>query len=162
MATNDQICSTCIPDDNDDFYIDNLWLVFPCECDDIECSSVNILWPYTMTPASQATQIPVTVRACVTTGTAAGSFLINVRIFPGKSSTVIPAWRNWFNYQNTDSTLEYPQPKAVYCQRLTVPMIYPDIEKQVSMPAWNARLSGHRRLYFISISNSARYVFGAG
>lgn len=146
MAANDGNgfkygCLTCIPDDNDDFYVDNVRLLFPSEITDLEVTAVSIQWPYTLAPASQATQIPVTVRVSNNTGIAAGSFLINVRIFPGQSSQVIPQWQQWFNHQN-DSSQFYPQPKAVYCRRITIPMMTPNLEKQIAMPAWNARASG--------------------
>jgi len=135
-------CMGCIVDDFDDFYVDNVRLLFPTEITDLEVTAVSVLWPYTLAPASQATQIPVTVRVSNNTAIAGGGFLVNVRIFPGKSSNVIPQWRNWFSHQNTDSAQYFQQPQAVYCRRITIPQLSPNLEVPITMPAWNARASG--------------------
>ena len=118
-AYKTQMCQTCIPDDQDPFFIDNIAIMFPTEIADIEVASVRIQWPYTEVPASQATNIPVKVLLNNVTSVNAKAFITRVRISQG-----------------TDVN------KYVYCRTVTVPYLYKSTSYTVDMPAWNARNSG--------------------
>ncbi|MCX6155175.1 MAG: hypothetical protein NT007_13560 [Candidatus Kapabacteria bacterium] len=137
QAKKDLKCSTCIPDDFDDFYVDNVKLLYPAEVTDLEVTSVDILWPYTMAPASQATQIPVTVRISNNTALTGATFMVHVRIFKGKADEIMSQWN-----QFKDSLGNPNRPQAVYCRTETPSTLQPNLETIVHMPSWNARASG--------------------
>ncbi len=73
-------CMNCIPDDDDPFFVDNVAIISTKEEADIEISSVRITWPYTAVPASQALQVPVSVRLANNTSLDSKSFLVRVVI----------------------------------------------------------------------------------
>lgn len=129
-ARNNKKCLTCIPDDDDVCYVDNVKLLFPSEIPDIELTSVKILWPYTMAPASQATRIPIRVRLSNNTNLASPTFLVTVMIFrPGERL-------------------------AVYKRIEQLPTLLPGTVHELSMPNWNARDFGpgqYRVVAWISI-----------
>lgn len=112
-------CQTCIPDDDDPFFIDNIAILSPTEIADIEVASVKIDWPYTEAPASQATSIPVHVLINNITSIGARSFIIRTKI-----------------YRPSDPN------KYVYCRTITIPYLASGASYIVDMPAWNARNSG--------------------
>ncbi|MCX6156092.1 MAG: T9SS type A sorting domain-containing protein [Candidatus Kapabacteria bacterium] len=137
-ARKDLKCSTCIPDDADDFFVDNISLLYPSECTDLGVSAIGIKWPYSMAPASQATNIPVEVLIANNSSLTGATFMIHVRIFKGKAADVIPLWN-----QYKDAYADHPKrPKAVYCRTETPSTLNRNIETPVQMPNWNARLSG--------------------
>lgn len=115
-------CITCIPDDKDPFYVDNIRMLFPSEITDVEVSSVKIVWPYTIAPASQATQVPIRVTVSNNTGLDAPTFWVEVNIFRGASN-------------------RSPE-EAIYCRRQILPTLNGNHEEEVTMPSWNARLAG--------------------
>jgi len=84
QAWDNQLNDQTILDDNDQMYIDNIRILFPSEQTDLEVSTVKILWPYTLAPASQATEIPVKVKLSNNTEVDAPSFSVRVRIYRGK------------------------------------------------------------------------------
>lgn len=121
-ANNDKKCASCIPDDADDFYVDNVRILFKAkETTDIEVSSTKIIWPYTQAPASQATNIPVRVKLSNNTTVSAPFYIVKSRIFKdyrGKSD------------------------KPVYCRSEVVPNHDPGKEMDFKMPNFDSRLSG--------------------
>ncbi len=117
-ARNNKKCLTCIPDDDDVCYVDNVKLLFPSEITDIEVTSVKIIWPYTVAPASQAIKIPIRVKLSNNTSVGAPSFLVTVMIFrPGEKL-------------------------AVYKRTEQMPGMLPSTVHELSMPDFNARLYG--------------------
>ncbi len=117
-ARNNRKCITCIPDDDDVCYVDNVKILFPSEITDIELTSVKIIWPYTMAPASQATRIPIRVKLSNNTSIGAPTFLVTVMIFrPGERL-------------------------AVYKRIEQMPSLLPGTVHELAMPNWNARLNG--------------------
>lgn len=126
MAYNHKKCLTCIPDDKDPFYVDNVRILFPSEITDIEISTVKILWPYTVAPASQATAIPISVKLSNNTTVNAPSFWVKVKILPGKRQNPLTA-----------SPLD-----AVYCRTEQIPFLLPNKETEYIMPSWDARKTG--------------------
>lgn len=117
-AVNSKRCITCIPDDDDVCFVDNVKLLFPSEIADIELTAVKILWPYTIAPASQATKIPVRVLLSNNTGIGAPTFLVTV----------------WIVRQG--------EQLGVYRRTQQMPTMLPGTTYEVSMPDWNARLNG--------------------
>ncbi len=122
MAQNDQKCTTCNPDDQDDFYVDNVKILFAREVTDIEVSAVKARWQYTIAPATQATKIPITVKLSNNTAINSPAFDLKVKIFKG--STIRNPW------------------EVVYCRTKTVSSMPARIEVEEQMPSWNAREFG--------------------
>ncbi len=121
-ANNDQKCITCIPDDADDFYVDNIRILFKAkETTDIEVTSTKAVWPYTQVPASQATFVPIRMKLSNNTTVAAPFYTVKTRIFK--------------NYSG-------PSDKPVYCRLELVPNHDPGKEIEFKMPNFNSRLSG--------------------
>lgn len=117
-ARNNKKCITCIPDDDDVCYVDNVKLLFPSEITDIEVTSVKIIWPYTVVPASQAIKVPIRVKLSNNTSVGAPSFLVTVMIYrPGEQL-------------------------AVYKRTEQMPGMNPSTTHELSMPDFNARLYG--------------------
>lgn len=121
-ASNDKKCLTCIPDDDDAFYVDNVKILLPEEITDIEVSAVKILWPYTIAPASQANKIPIEVTISNNTNISAPTFWVKVKIFQGH--TTRPPW------------------EAIYCRTQPLPILTARKVTGVPMPSWNAREAG--------------------
>lgn len=117
-STNDKKCMLCIPDDDDPFFVDNVKILFRKEVTDIECSSVKLLWPYSIAPASQATAIPIKVKVSNNTTVNAPTFRIKTKI-----------WKEGF-------------PDPIYCRVEVLPFLVPGLEVEKTMPVWNARRSG--------------------
>ncbi|MDC1067610.1 FlgD immunoglobulin-like domain containing protein [Candidatus Kapabacteria bacterium] len=124
MANNDQKpVIPSIPDDDDDFYVDNVKILFEdIEATDIEVSAVKVKWPYTRVPATQATAVPVEVKVTNNTSTIAPSYLIKLEIFKGQG--------NGF-----DS-------KPIYCRISQVSTHNPRVSIPFSMPSFNAKDAG--------------------
>ncbi len=118
-ATNDQQAPTWPADDQDFFYIDNVRLLFPTETPDLEMASVKVKWPYTETPASQAQNLPVTVKVSNNSEIAANSFAVQVII-----------------RREADVNLDT---LAVYCRSLTIPQLPANTEVEFPLPNWNAQ-----------------------
>ncbi len=121
-AHNHNKCQTCIPDDDDDFFVDNVRILFPSSDNitDIEVNSVKILWPYEMAPASQATEIPVRVVINNNTSIISPTFRVKVKIYQGQTT----------------------QSNPIYCKTWTVPSLGSGRSLEVPLPTWNARKTG--------------------
>ncbi len=121
-ATNDQKCPTCTSDDDDNFLVDNISLLFGSkEATDIEISAVRIDWPYTEAPATQATKVPVEVTATNNTSKNAPFYYLKVQIFRG---------------ENTDPS------NLVYCRTRAITTHEGNQEIVRNFPDFNAREIG--------------------
>lgn len=129
-ASNDQKCATCIPDDNDPFYVDNVSILFKSiEQTDLEVTSVKSSWPYTISPATQATVVPVSIKIANNTSNNSPFYTVKVKIYKGD----IPPPSQYY----------YPDGIApVYCRTVTVPSHEAGLEKEIEMPSFNAREIG--------------------
>jgi len=130
-AIKDQKCPDCIDDDADDFYVDNVRILFKTkEQTDIEVSSCKIIWPYTQVPATQAQNIPVRVKISNNT-------TVNAPFYTVK--TII--------YKNYNGPSDVP----VYCRIEPVPSHEPGIEFDLKMPNFNGRNSGEGKYRMVAI-----------
>ncbi|MBI5325054.1 MAG: T9SS type A sorting domain-containing protein [Ignavibacteriae bacterium] len=112
-----------IPDDNDPFFVDNVRiLIAGTECVDVECNSVRVLWPYSITPASQAIALPIRVKVSNNTGTSAPSYWLKVRIFRVISQSQIDT-------------------APIYCRVISQSSLHAGEQKEIKFPDWNARKS---------------------
>jgi hypothetical protein len=111
-------------DDSDDFYIDNVRILYPTEVPDIELSSMIANWPYTIAPASQAIQIPVRAKIANNTSVTSQAFSVNLRILRNSDP-------------NDDVYGVYGVGRAV-----TIPFLPGNQEIEIPMPNWNARNGG--------------------
>ena len=118
-ATDDQKCETCIPDDEDPFYIDNVYLLFPTESFDLEMTSIQHYWPYTTVPLEQAIQIPMYVT--VSNNSLISSAVVGVALTTGHNRIT-----NWW----VDSTYQKSQ---------ELPYIPAASNMTVIMPEWCIR-----------------------
>jgi len=122
-AGNNTKCQDCIQDDADDFYVDNVKILYRAEVTDIEVTSVKVQWPFTLAPASQATAIPVTVRVSNNTDIDAPNFSVKVKIY------------------RTDSYGNRLDDQPIYCRTQTITNLTRRGTIDVDMPSWNARKS---------------------
>ncbi|HRP01333.1 MAG TPA: FlgD immunoglobulin-like domain containing protein [Candidatus Kapabacteria bacterium] len=122
-ATNDKKCADCIEDDADDFFVDNVKILYRAEVTDVEVTSVKVTWPFTMAPASQATAIPITVRLSNNTDIDASVFGVKVKIFR------VDVLGNLLD--------KYP----IYCRTLSVTNLTRRGTIDLDMPTWDARRS---------------------
>lgn len=120
-ARNHQLADIFIPDDADDFFVDNIYIQRPFEVPDLEIVSVKARWPYTIAPASQATQIPIDVKVS------------NISSVPASSFSV---WGQVY-LQNSQ--------QYVYLRNTPVPFLPAGNELVVSMPNWDAQQGGPRK-----------------
>jgi hypothetical protein len=133
-AHNSRKCATCIADDADDFFVDNIRLLYRSEITDLEITSVKVNWPYTLAPASQATFVPLTVRVSNNTNLNASNFAVKLKIY------------------RIDANGNLLDKDPIYCRTQTVSNLTPSGTLNLTMPAWNARKSqrdtvAHYRLY---------------
>jgi hypothetical protein len=133
LATNDKKCLTCIPDDDDEFFIDNIFIDVPDECVDLELTNVKIDWPYEKAPASQASAIPVYVKVTNNTVGVAPSFTVKVDIYR--------------------RGMENPGDE-VYSKKTVIPFIAGRRTITVPMPKWNAENMEHREFLIIAYLES--------
>ncbi len=138
-ATNDKKGMLYINDDDDDFFVDNVTLLFPSEQTDIEVSSVKIKWPYTVAPASQATDIPIWVTLSNNTSVVAKAFEVQVDIYKGRITDLNPD-----NF--------WPTVTPVYCRKFPLATMTAGIETEIPMPGWNARQTGDGQYTIRAIS----------
>jgi hypothetical protein len=136
-ATNDfKDCQTCIFDDTDDFFVDNIKLSLPGEVTDLEVSKVKIDWPYTQAPASQATKIPLRVQVSNNTSRETPTFGVKVKIFRiDQSGSYVDENGNVYEKQNPDEI------DPIYCRVENLPNLSPGRELEIPMPTWNARMA---------------------
>ena len=119
-------------DDQDNFFVKNVRILFPSEVTDIEALSVVTTWPYVETPASQATAIPITVRLANNTGRDAQAFKVRVSIV-GDDDT----WKIANDFNNK----QYYDETYVYNRYVTIPFMVGNKDILIQFPSWNARRS---------------------
>lgn len=126
FATNDyKQCTPFDPifaDDADDFIVDNISITVPKEVPDIEVSSVNLRWPYTIAPASQATSIPITVSLSNNSSKNAPNMSVKVKIYRANK-------------------LGDKEKEPIYCRAENISNLAGGRQIEIDMPAWNARKS---------------------
>lgn len=110
------------PDDNDDFFVDNVKIITPRETPELEVNSVRVNWAFQTTPASQATSIPISVIITNNSEITASNFVVQVLIQ---------------RKADADAGLN----RYVYCRPVTIPAMNPLSIRQIQFPSWNARLS---------------------
>ncbi len=103
-------------DDEDAFFIDNVKLLYPDEVTDIEFSNIQLIWPYTMAPASQATRVPIRVKLSNNTNIAAPAFSVRLQIKPDGN-----------------------EDQQIYCRSITVPTLAGNREVILPFPDANFR-----------------------
>lgn len=103
-------------DDEDNFFIDNVKILFPDEVTDVEFSNIQMIWPYSMAPASQATRIPIRVKLANNTHISAPAFSVRLQIKP---------WGN--------------ENQRIYCRTITVPTLAGNREVLLPFPDANFR-----------------------
>ncbi|MBX3043436.1 MAG: T9SS type A sorting domain-containing protein [Candidatus Kapabacteria bacterium] len=122
-AIDSRKCATCIRDDADDFFVDNVRLLYRSEITDLEITSVKVNWPYTLAPASQTTFMPLTVTISNNTDLNAANFAVKLKIF------------------RVDENGNFLDDAPIYCRTQTVSNLTPSGTLDLTMPAWNARKS---------------------
>ena len=150
-------CIGCIEDDKDDFYVDNVKILYAAEITDIEVSSVKVLWPYTVAPASQATAIPLQVRVSNNTDIDAPNFSVKVKIY---RVNALGDFLDWLDLGAPDH-IKVPNP--IYCRTQNVSNLIRRGTLDVDMPSWNARKSqadtlAYYRLYSNIVMNEPDLV----
>ncbi len=103
-------------DDEDNFYIDNVKILFPDEVTDVEFANIQLIWPYTMAPASQATRIPIRVKLANNTDLPAPAFSVRLQIKPDGNEV-----------------------QQIYCRTITVPILAGNREVLLPFPDVNFR-----------------------
>lgn len=103
-------------DDEDNFFIDNVKILFPDEVTDLEMTNITLIWPYTMAPASQATRVPIRVKISNNTNLAAPAFSVRIQIKPAGNEM-----------------------QQVYCRTITVPTLPGNREVLLPFPDANFR-----------------------
>lgn len=103
-------------DDRDDFFVDNVKLLYSTEVPDVEISLIEARWPYTMAPATQTTRIPIRFKLVNNTNKQSSSVNVTCVITP---------------VSNPDM--------KVYCRNYSIPMVKPGEEVLSTMPNWDAR-----------------------
>lgn len=103
-------------DDEDNFFVDNVKILFPDEVTDVEFANIQMIWPYTMAPASQVTRVPIRVKLANNTDLAAPAFSVRLQIKPLGQET-----------------------KMVYCRTITVPTLAGNREVMLPFPDANFR-----------------------
>ena len=103
-------------DDEDNFFIDNVKILFPSEVTDVEFANIQLIWPYTMAPASQATRVPVRVKIANNTNLTAPAFSVQVQIKPDGN-----------------------EDQRIYCRTITVPTLPGNREVLLPFPDANFR-----------------------
>lgn len=128
LASNFQ---NVITDDRDPFIVDNVAVISQQEEADVEISSVKIKWPYTAIPASQATNVPVSVIVSNNSSLDAKPFVIRTFITKNDGRD------------------------TVYCRYKSAPVLRAGTTYTVDMPGWNARTNGpglyrlHSQLHYV-------------
>ncbi len=158
-AKNNQRSITMIPDDQDEFFVDNIRILYSESEDvDVEITKSAIEWPYTITPASQAVKLPIRTRISNNTKWNAPTFWIKTRIVPKAAFDQLYflddawVWRGdpddedmvklfeRKNQQARDSARELIDSNhTVYCRVKQIPMLRPAADEPITMPGWDAR-----------------------
>jgi len=111
-------------DDQDNFYIDNVRLIYSQESPDIEMEVCEVPWAYTVTPASQSSALPIRFKMVNNTNKTSSTVTAKVRIY---------------QEQFLNATSDEKQVRAVYCNQYPIPFVSPGKEVVSSTPPWNAR-----------------------
>lgn len=120
-ASNDNKNQQWMRDDDDDFFVDNVEILFPGgEIADVETSVVKTAWPYTTVPASQATRVPVNVVLTNNTSNGTPVYSVKVKIYKGDDTNSDP----------------------IYCRVKNIQTHNPRQQINVFMPPFNAREAG--------------------
>lgn len=106
-------CMPCIPDDDDPFFVDNIAIISNTEEADIEVASVRVQLPYTAMPATQAQNIPITVRLSNNTSIDSKPFVVQVVVLRGADT--------------------------VYCRQEYLGLLRKGATTDKDFPNWNAR-----------------------
>ncbi len=125
-AANNQTDPLAPKDDDDDFFIDNVHLIYSQESPDIEMELVEVDWAYEVTPASQATTMPIRFKVVNNSNVKSATTVVRVRIYQ----------EQWLTADDFTKDVN-----AVYCNQYPLPAIYPGQEIVSSVPPWNARRS---------------------
>ena len=125
-AANNQTDPLAPKDDDDDYFIDNVHLIYSQESPDVEMELVEVDWPYEVTPASQSTTMPIRFKVVNNSNVTSATVTVKVRIYQ----------EQWLNSDEGTK-----QVNAVYCNQYPLPAIYPGQEINSSVPPWNARRS---------------------
>lgn len=163
-AKNNQVSITAIPDDRDDWYVDNVRILYATDEDvDVELTKVAADWPYTMVPASQATAVPIRMTLSNNTDQQAPSFWVKaVIVEKSKFDEMFFLDDAWIYNGNPDDP-DYEEmvalfrglnqaardsarkvlieSRAIYSRVKQFPFLRPGANESVTMPDWNARLS---------------------
>ena len=159
-AKNNQLSITTIPDDLDEFFVDNVRILYAENEDvDIEITKAAVDWPYTITPASQAVAIPIRLRLSNNTSWNAPSFWVKAKILPKalfdgsyfldkawvwrgdpNDTNMVKLFRQ-LNNQARDSARQALDQKTIYCRTKLIPLLRPGADEEFTMPEWNARLT---------------------
>lgn len=132
-------------DDADNFYVDNINILFPEEITDVEMSSVRLQWPYTIVPPSQATGVPIVCKIANSTSKAAPTITVKVKVFKDgdwilvKEQKQDPADPTKKYFTGNEIWKQKPGAKPIYCRTENVPNLKAGQEIEVFMPAWNVR-----------------------
>jgi hypothetical protein len=160
-ARNHQTSNLDMADDEDPFYIDNIRILYSDQEDvDIELTRVNADWPFTVAPASQATQIPIRMKISNNTSRQAPSFWIKSMIVREQDFNELFylddawVWRgdpededmiDWFRQKNQEARDSarwmLMHKKPIYCRTKQIPFLQPGENQEITMPNWNARKS---------------------
>lgn len=106
-------------DDNDPFYVDNIIVTDP-DKPEVEVTAIQIDWPYTEAPASQARAIPMSVKVSNNGTTAATAFGVALTVENQTSPT--PGFFSYYRYKTIislgageDQIEEFPSWNAQEC-----------------------------------------------
>lgn len=146
-ATDDKKCTNCIPDDNDEFYVDNIQLTKGGyeESTDLEMTKVWIKWPYESVPARQGEEIAVKVNVVNNTPTDAPFYFCQVVIYKADIETLYSEW----------GTIDYfmSQNDPAYCRKLTIPQQLGLTDKTWDFPAFNATDVGEGKFIMVGYAH---------
>ncbi|ROL60924.1 T9SS C-terminal target domain-containing protein [Bacteroidetes/Chlorobi group bacterium ChocPot_Mid] len=163
-ARNNQLSPTTIADDEDPFYVDNIRILYSTsEIVDVEMSKIEADWPYTITPASQATAIPIRMSISNNTSKQAPSFWVKASIVRESDFNSLFYLSDAWVWKGDPNDEDYEEMMAlfrqknkiardsarwilmrtlpIYCRTKQIPFLRPGSDEPISMPTWNARLS---------------------
>lgn len=163
-AKNNQLSPLTIADDDDDFYVDNVRILYAeTEDVDIEMTKIGADWPFTIAPASQAIAIPIRMQLSNNTDQMAPSFWVKSMIVRKADFDQLYFLRDTWVYRGNPSDANYESKieefkiynqlardsarwqlmhkKPIYCRVKQIPMLRPGSDETITMPNWNARMS---------------------
>jgi hypothetical protein len=142
-ATDDQKCTNCIPDDNDEFFVDNVTLLpGNDESTDMEATRVRAILRYTSRPSLHATQIPIKVKVSNNTTTNAPFYFVAVIIYKADIEKVFEEWETIDDFMYNHD--------ASYCRKLTIPQHLGLTNREWDLPAFNGRDWGEGKYMIVA------------